>query len=455
MRFFLIILFAHLVLLINSTFTLWPEMVVYPYLMNNGFSLYKDIINPYPPFLTSFLAIFANVFGYHPAPYQIFTWLLILIIDCEIFFIVKKLFGKTHLALLSTLFFVILSLPFGINGLWFDLVQVPILLISTYFFYQFFESKKKRDLFFSFFALTIALFIKQQIYILIFWFLALTILKFRKKATKFLMDPILYIPFLVFMAVSSLAFFSKGVLGEFTYWVFYYPFFASNLPGYVLLPSLKEIFPILALIGLTAPSAKGKHRLFFLTACVATIFAYPRFDYFHLIFALTLFSIVAGANMTKLMSLKLSYKSLAALSLVFLTIFTLRFFINNKESKIRFFEKDIIITASFLRQIANEKETIYLQNAPDQILPLSQTLPTKPWADDFPWYLEVDRIQEKVLAGLKREDPRFVIYKTYEAGNSYQIGAYRPESISEYIENNYRNLIQISENLYLKGKINK
>src|SRR3990167_4377553 len=101
-----LILLVHLILLINSRFTLWPEMIVYPYLLNNDFLLYRDIINPYPPFLTWFLAFFSKIFGYFPFPYQILTWVIILIIDLSIFLITKKLFKKTFYALLSTSFFI-------------------------------------------------------------------------------------------------------------------------------------------------------------------------------------------------------------------------------------------------------------------------------------------------------------------------------------------------------------
>src|SRR3989344_731605 len=142
----LILLLLHTVLLINTQFTLWPEMVVYPYLINNDFLLYKDIINPYPPLLIWFLTLFAKIFGYAPLSYQILTWAVILIIDLSIYTITGKLFKKRFYQLVSTLFFVILSIPFGVNGLWFDLVQVPLILWSSYFFYRFLNVKRGDDL---------------------------------------------------------------------------------------------------------------------------------------------------------------------------------------------------------------------------------------------------------------------------------------------------------------------
>src|SRR3989344_3549978 len=126
--FFLLVL--HIILLANTQFTLWPEMVVYPYLVNNGFLLYKDIFNPYPPLLTIILSQITKVLGYGVLNFQIFTWLVILFIDGIIFTLARRITKNSSYALLSVIFFTIFSIPFGVNGLWFDLVQAPFILIS-------------------------------------------------------------------------------------------------------------------------------------------------------------------------------------------------------------------------------------------------------------------------------------------------------------------------------------
>src|SRR3990167_5483620 len=186
----LILLLVHLLLLINTQFTLWPEMVVYPYLLNNNFLLYQDIINPYPPILTWFLAIFAKIFGYLPSPYQILTWVIILIIDFSIYIISQKIFKNKLFALSSVAFFAVLSIPFGVNGLWFDLVQTPFILWALYFFYKFLNAKAKNILkynfFISFLLVTIAFFIKQQVFWVVALLLALALSKYRFDVLKFL-----------------------------------------------------------------------------------------------------------------------------------------------------------------------------------------------------------------------------------------------------------------------------
>jgi len=167
--FFLLVL--HIILLANTKFTLWPEMVVYPYLLNNNFLLYKDIINPYPPALSYFLGHFSKIFGYYPLPYELFTWAVVILTDILVFILATKITKRFFLGLLSASFFIIFSIPFGINGLWFDIIQTPFILLSIYFFYKFLKDDKTKHLSWSFLLLFVAIFIKQQVAWLMPWYL--------------------------------------------------------------------------------------------------------------------------------------------------------------------------------------------------------------------------------------------------------------------------------------------
>ena len=151
-------------------------------------------------------------------------------------------------------------------------------------------------------------------------------------------------------------------------------------------------------------------------------------------------------------SKNLLVKSIFIVSLIFLLITSVRFILKNQNDEVRFFERDVYTAASFVYRITQENDGIYIQNGPDQILPLSGLKPTKPWADEFPWYLETPGLQEKIVEGLKRTDPKFVIYKPYDFGDQYELGVYKPVKISSYIEENYENAIQITDTLWLKRK---
>ena len=213
----LILLLVHLLLLINTKFTLGPEMVFYPYFQNNIFLLYQDFINPSPPILTWFLAIFAKIFGYLPPPYQILTWVIILIIDFSIYIISQKIFKNKLFALSSVAFFAVFSIPFGVNGLWFDLVQTPFILWALYFFYKFLNAKAKNILkynfFISFLLVTIAFFIKQQVFWVVALFLALALSKYKFNVFEFLKNHYLAVlPFVVLLIFHLLYFFGLVLL---------------------------------------------------------------------------------------------------------------------------------------------------------------------------------------------------------------------------------------------------
>src|SRR4030042_3301410 len=325
-----LILLVHLILLINTRFTLWPEMVIYPYLVNNGFLLYRDIINPYPPFLTSFLVIFSKIFGYHPFPYQILTWGIILITDIIIFIISKKIFKKNSYALISILFFVIVSIPFSINGLWFDLIQTPIILIAFYYFYKFVISKKhnRNYLFFSIFFLTVAFFIKQQVLWFLLWFFIVLVIKFGKKVGNILTENIyVLLPFTILLTIQIIFFWEKNLLEDFLYWNYYFPFFkASKMPGYILLPTFRQITTLIFLFLLFTPvifKRKFETNLIVLTVAVLILFAYPRFDYFHLIPSLSILSLAATQNFRLFFKSNKQVQIIFATSFLFLTVFTI------------------------------------------------------------------------------------------------------------------------------------
>ena len=90
----LVVLAIHLILLTNLRFTPWPEMLSFPYLFNNGFTLYKDFVIAYPPFLVVLLSLVYKIFGYKVLVLKVFTWLLIILSDLIIYKIVNKVTKK-------------------------------------------------------------------------------------------------------------------------------------------------------------------------------------------------------------------------------------------------------------------------------------------------------------------------------------------------------------------------
>lgn len=457
---FPLLLLSHLILLFFTHFTLWPEMVVYPYLLNHGFLLYRDIINPYPPLLTYKLSVFASLFGYQPLSYQILTWLLVLITDIVVFIAAAKITKNPKRALLATFFFVVLSIPFGVNGLWYDLVQTPFIIVAAYFFARHLEKKIDNvDLLISAVSLAIDFFIKQQALWLTFWFLGILI--YRKiKYKSNLLRPVFIIiaPIIIGFGLEALFVLSKGLFRDFFFWTVILPLFkASQMPGYVSLPTIRQAATLtLFFIPFIPVFLKKEKRSLFYLSCslVLLLFAYPRFGLFHLIPSLSILAIVFGSSFDVIR--KPNYPVIIpATILLFFSLVTVADIKASWTREVRFFEKDVYQAANVLQKVNPKGTPIFLQNVSGQILVVSQTLPTKPWADSFPWYLEIPGIQEKVLAGILNEKPNLVVYKPYSQGGKYQIASYRPQKIADFLDQNYQNIFQINSNLWIKARMFK
>ncbi len=449
------VLLVHFALLVNTRFTLWPEMVVYPYLLNNNFLLYKEIINPYPPAFIYFLAQFSKIFGYVPKPYLVFTWTMILLTDVLIFAIAAKINKRLLSGVVASIFFTFLSIPFGVNGLWFDLIQTPFILVSFFYFYEYLKEKDFKKLFISFLLITIAFFIKQQAAWLAIWFL-FYLLVISKNGYRLNFKRIFWLslPFVLISLIHTLYFARLRTLEEFWFWAVNFPIFeAPNSPGYILTPTVRQLVVVISLFALfiSVFKARDKRILFILaTSLFLFVFAYPRFDFFHLIPALAVLSLAIGPFLNCFSKETIPIKVLSTSALIFLSAFAIRSYIINWKQDVRFFEPEIFSVANYLSANTDSSDLIYIQNGPDQLLPLSRRLPPKPWADEFPWYLETDKQQERVVNAIKNQKPKLVIFKPYEEGGKYDLGSYRPEEIVGYIDENYKKLVQISDNLWLR-----
>lgn len=450
----------HLILLFLTKFTLWPEMVVYPYLLNNGFLLYQDLINPYPPLFTVFLSSFTSFFGYTPIAMRILTYMAIVAIDILIFNFSVQLFKNKKAAIANTLFFVIFSIPFGVNGLWFDLFQTPFILASIYYLVS---EKKPRNFLISFCLFLSAVAIKQQA----IWMFPIFVLYafryyrlFKKDFGQIVLQSFAAVA--VFALANLGLVFLFGTYPEFISWAVIFPFFkAKDLPGYILLPTLTQVLLIVSLFAAFVPAVIGtrgqrpetRRTIFgiYFSAALLLLFAYPRFDYFHLVPAIAVLSLLVSANFKGLTSRGLPQgQTLFLLFFIPVLIFAAKQYKVDFGFQTRFFEPEIIQTAKNLNSQTKSTDRLYMQNSPDQLLVLSSRLPLKPWADEFPWYLEYENTQDKVRKAFELSKPDFVVSHPYAQGAKFELGAYQPVMIASYVEKNYKVISKLASNMVLK-----
>lgn len=416
----------HILLLTQLSYTVWPEMMLYPWLMNNGFNLYKDIVNPYLPGLSWFLWLYFKLFGFSIINLKLLTWGIIFFLDLLIFLLAKNLFNK-RIALLALIIFIIGQPMLEGNGLWFDLVLAPLLLLAFYFFI-------KKQWIGTMMILGLAFLIKQSVIV----YLWLLFLRVSKKKVRLLL---FFLPFLL----VSIYFASQNLFKDFIFWTVKFPLFiAGRMPGYVHLPSLRiGIIGSLIATGSVFYAKRLKNskvvKDLILWMLFSIVFVYPRWSLFHLQPILIFFSIFIAQIIYSIFHEKRLYYS--KITIVALIIVFSIWSVVKIKSQIgiddRFLDKQTKDVAVWINNNVGPNEKVFIFNGYQLAYFLSNHLPVKPWVDNFPWYMEVNGVQSRVVNSLEENKPNYLILHRFLNGNEYDLGAYQPVVIVNYLKSQY------------------
>jgi len=456
-RLFLILpgLFAvHLLFLIFIRFTAWPEMLSYPYLFNNGFTLYKDFVQPYPPVLVLILAGLYRVFGYSLIALKIFTWILILANDVLIYKIVKKVTGKGLYAVAAVALYVFTQPFLEGNQLWFDLAIVTPILAGAYFLIA---GKNARNLIIAGISFGLAALTKQTSGLFLLGgavYLFFTSKAFKKPAYFLIGPAVLGLIFVAYLAI-------QGSLADFINWNLIYPFtFWSKFPGYVQMNLTNYqmvvlgtlLFPVFAIIAKNYREIVREKRylLFggFLT--LAIVMVYPRFSFFHFQLALAFIAVLFGCLLARF---KFSPVLLATFALLTFFVIVLPSVKRDWGTETRFWSRDEL---EFAGKVAGEVGggRVHLLGQPSSVYVFSKTLPPKPWLDGFGWYFEIPGMQDAVIKRWSNNPPEFIIWQLPVEGNWYDLGTYRPKEITDWIESNFVKKEEIGKGIFIWQKRN-
>lgn len=430
-----LLLIFHLSLLSQLIFTAWPEMLSYPYLYSQGFTLYKDFIMPYPPGLILLLGVVFNYFGFNPMVLKNLTWFLILIVDVSLFYLLKEVTKNSKTSLLFLFIFIILQSLLDGNMLWFDFALVIPLLLSLWF-------GLKKNFFLVGLFLMLAILIKQTAVVYILGFLGLLWILGEKRIQETLITigggTVLMVPLIIYLILTD-------SLIPFWNWTIFYPLTEwSKFPGYVQMTlNLKQIIFLLILIFPVAgvffnfPRILKEKKIPILLIFIvsALIAIYPRFSYFHLQPVLP-FLILLAAEIYILLKPKIK---VIYISLVLMTLATISFFVGPDVwgQRIRFYDIEDQEMIADVKLTATGEREIFLQGLYSSIYVFSGTIPPKNWSDNFGWYLEIPGVQEWVLQGFEEEPPNTIFWRQPQDGRWYDLGTYQPQKMTEYIKRNY------------------
>jgi hypothetical protein len=413
----LVLLFCHLLLLFGLRYTVWPEMVLYPYFLMHGYKLYSEIINPYFPLLPYLEVWFFSLTGLSILTIKILTIIFILACDATVFTFCLKLSKSYSRALLALSFYIILQVSFGGNALWFELALTPFLLFSLYLLYFF---KDRRNLILSGFLLAVAVLIKQNA---VLFLIPVSLLLYQQRRLKevvyFILPGLLLSLFLfIWLAVNKLGadFFNLAVKLPLTF---------SHQPGFLLFPSSREWLLILTLFLPIIFAWKNlKYRVFWLLITLVSLsFALQRYEDFHLQIL-----IAVGAILISLADKSSSLIMGAVALLIFSRAAKQNFRIPD-----RFIDQETLGLSQKIKQYPS----VYLLNAPELSYFFAGKFPPKPWATNFPWNFEGTDIGERMITNM--EDNQTVIVEGQRSGGSqFTLGNYIPSDIDQFINDNYQ-----------------
>lgn len=424
-------------------------MLSYPYLFSHGFTLYKDFIYPYPPLLVVVLSWLYSAFGYNLYVPQMFTWLVILLSDVLIVGIVKKLTKKWNLAMVALAFYVFTQPFLEGNQLWFDLALVPLMLSALYFVFQ---KRSTKNLIIAGVFMGLSVLVKQTsgLFLLATGIYILVVEKSLKKVIYLAVGPVL-------IGMSLFVWLIKTqILNYFVNWNLIYPFtFWSKFPGYVQMNLTNGqmlvlgvlLFPLFVIVAKNFAAARKDKNLALLGLIlfVSLVMVYPRFSFFHFQMALATIVITFGYLLSK-------YKFSPVLHALFwmfvLFVIALPVFKRDVGVEARFWDSDTLSFSQKLKEETDGKSTFIL-GLPSSIYVFSDTVPPKPWVDNYGWYFEVPGFQESTIADWNKNKPNYVVTRDPEQGNWYDLGVYRPKQVMNWIEKGYEKKEQLDKGVWL------
>lgn len=433
----------HLLILSQLTFTAWPEMLSYSYLLSNGFLPYKDFIMPYPPGLVLILSAIFNSFGFSPFVLKVFTWILILIVDLMVFLILRRISGRNIIAIIFLSFYIFLQSFLDGNMLWFDFASVLPLLLGFYFCLKWLGKQNLIYLFLISLFLSIAVIVKQVniIYFLVFGLLYF--LQRRKIILKEIIYPILGC--LIILIPLIFYIFSINAMLQFWNWVIIYPITQwSKFPGYVNF-NISKRQAILSLILFTPlffsviywkKFLNDKIFLIILMFLITSLITvYPRFSFFHMQPAIAFLIIILARGFGEVPEkLKIIYLTTLLITTLSVVAFSFKSALGDK---IRFYEKQDLQLSEEIIQKTPNNQTTYILGINSSEYVYAGKIPPKNWSDNFGWYLEIPGIQNWVIEGFKNESPEIVFWRIPSKGQWYELGVYQPKEIVSYIRLNY------------------
>jgi hypothetical protein len=445
----------------HLTLSLGPRVILQPWLLDQGYIEYENIVDIHTPLVPIILAIlrFLVPDGYSLAK---LTLVALIALMCILSFIAGRRKAGWWAGLWASFFFVLWSPVFGMQKLWYEVFLGPIYLV---WFASFDATEKPRTtwilLFWGFLG-GIAVLIKQQAVVVFALFLIWHIVFCQVQRRQWvatlreavIMGLAAFTPFLVY-SIYQIA--RAGTLTSFLYWTLIYEFTSDYKTLAALSPTSAQLgwlfssgvlLPVALFCLIHAWRKRNPTWMQFgvgLSLMLASCFSiYPRFELFHLAATLPLLAVVSSMTLAYLWRIKRHVRWAVLVGALLLSGYWLATTgahyqqIVTSEEPIYIYEySDLVPLARQVQDIVPAEASIYLFPDDESTSNLYYLLQKKTpdfWIFYYPWNL-LDWTKVKILDTLTRNPPDWIIYFPGHTDTEHQT-----QDIVSYFQTHYQRM---------------
>lgn len=444
--------------------SLGPRVVLQPWLMRQGYLLYKNIADEHPPLMPLFLLAMHQVVS---DSFQVakLTLVLLISITALLTFWAGKKGGGWLSGILSLVFFVLWSPIFGYGKLWYETFLAPIYILILILWrepgYQ-----AARYLSLTGLLLGVALLVKQHAIVVIlgvfFWLFCNN--RLNHNPIRNLPKEIFYLLLGIFLPVGIfIAYYwpKANTLDDLVFWLITFNFINNYTQLAALRPSLEQIRLLAPAYMLVLPSVAGlwnkdgkstrnvNTEIGLILLVTSSLTIYPRFGFFHLQASLPILAWLSGTTLARLIQsnknqTRLLKGVLWSLLLLWM-LYTIPTFYNALQSPQprKVYEySNLIPLVHEIRQHIGPTECIYIlpdDEATANLYYLTQCLPPKLWIPtSYPWFM-IETLKPKAIKALEETAPEWVVYFPGRWGIE-QHG----QDLLNYVQNHYQLLTKLN-----------
>lgn len=422
-----IIILAHVFIFTKLLYYPYPELFVYPYLTNNGFKPYSQILDQHFPGLLFLPINFDNLGMNNEIIARIWSVGIIIIIHLLLFFIASKILKDERKALLVNILYLIWQPFFEGWVLWIDSLLPLLLLPAFYYFY-------KNKLFLSGLLLGIGIVFKQTLIPLCFLILIYCLWENKSlNQIKRLLTGMLIPIVLIIIYLTGI-----GVLKDFWYWTIVFNLTTYAKFGTSTPPTFGYVTRVLFVYSVSALSIFNKDKRFinilfiFLLGSLAGIF--DRADFVHFQPSLPFALLATTLGFYQLRRNKF-FKLYIILYLLIASWWLNIFYKGHIGNRIFFFDDKTKMITNEIKQLTKKEDKIFIFGAAPNIYQMTERLPAGDiFVYQFPWFLKI--AGDRILQGLEKDKPNIIVSDRSTVIENQPITDFA-KNIDQYIQKNY------------------